>query len=226
MDSELLVLSLSAYVVNIVLISSKVQRLIGRRIAGIGYDSLIAITQMSPLFVGVLFFSENVNTYGIGFNNLLLSVILGILFGTVAIAIEYFPLNAKLLVSSEMLQMLPKIKLKHLLRRVAEGLVLAPVTEEVLYRGALQNALAPLLGFVSIIFSASLFFLQHFVDPLARRHYIDWRNRIFLFFEALSLGIIMYMSSSLVGCIIAHSLMNSVFVFGRIRKYLCFNEPH
>lgn len=213
------------YLITLFLISRRVQSIIGKKLKGVRYDLLVAFVEISALLLGIFIYRKNPSTFGITFGYLELSVFLGIFFGTISILIEYFWLDVRLFISEEMMRILPKIELRFLLRRVFGLMILFPISEEVLYRGCIQMVLTRSIGFFSIIVTTFLFAIQHFIDPGARRHYLNRKNQGFLFYEGLVLGAVVYVGGSLLGSIAAHMLMNLLNAWVRIEKYLHFNDP-
>jgi membrane protease YdiL (CAAX protease family) len=213
-----------SYFVVLLLVSRKVQTVVAKRIRGTRYDLLVSISEIIPLFIGVLIYGMGFIAFGIVFDNFPLDIFLGVLFGAVSVSLEYFWLDGRLLISEEMLRALPKTRLNTVLRRVFALLVLFPISEEIFYRGSIQNIVLGRLGLASIFVSTFLFTIPHLVDQGARQHYPNLKSYIFLIYEGLALGSIIYLTGSLLGCILAHVLMNLLYALRLIRKYLYFNN--
>jgi membrane protease YdiL (CAAX protease family) len=220
-----LIIQFIAYFASLFLISKTAQSTIGNRIKGMKYDILLFFVQTVPVFVAIFYYEKSPATLGITLDNFKLSLVIGICIGIIAVLVEYFWLDARLLLSSEVLRVFPKIKRTTFWRRIVDFLALSPIAEETLYRGSIQMTLLTYLGPISIVVTTIMFAAQHFVDPLIRQHYANRKNQVFLFYEGLALGATAYVSGSLIGCIVAHMLMNFLSALARIRKYLYFNNP-
>jgi len=160
----IVIVVLLSYIGCLALLSRPVQLRAGRLIKGMSYDLLLATLEVSPLFTVNFFYSFTPSEFGLSLNSFLPSLFLALLVGIVGVLTQYFLLDARLLVSDDFLLWRGKAKLGHVLRRAAGGLLIFPVSEEILYRGYIQTAFQQYLSFASIFISSILFMVQHYVE--------------------------------------------------------------
>jgi hypothetical protein len=118
--------------------------------------------------------------------------------------------------SSEFIAMLPPLSKEQRLNALLAP-VLAAIAQEYFYRGAMLSVFAGYIGIGSIILAATCFTLEH-LTHFNSSEVFDGYDILMQMLLGLGLGTVFYLSSSLVGCILGHTVYNGVSVFQALRR--------
>lgn len=91
------------------------------------------------------------------------------------------------------------------------------LAQEYYYRGVVLVVFATYLGPSAILISLLLFVIEHLLQAEAARTF-DTKDTIMHALLSLGLGVVMYVSHSLVGCIIGHALYNAPRVWEALHR--------
>jgi membrane protease YdiL (CAAX protease family) len=221
---EILSMSLTAYIASLLLVTGRAQEKIRAHLSGIAFDLLLTSLYAVPVIVGVSVFHTDPKTLGLTWENSLPSSLMGVLVGATIVVIEYYFLGARTLLQEEMLSVLPRRTASSLVRRLLGALILFPLSEELLYRAGIQADLSVYLGWASVAASGLLFLTHHIVNPLTNEHFGTFRDKAFLIYESLAVGTVLIVTGSIIGCVIAHMLMNSIYSWTQIKRNLITDE--
>ena len=195
-----------------------------RAARGIAYDLLLGTLFSFGVIVGIIGLGLGPAAFGLTSEGILISAVLGVLAAIVSLFFDYFALGTKFLLRGEMLEALPRYEPAITLRRVFGALLLFPLTEELFYRGTIQAGSTAYLGGASILVGGSLYLVHHYLNPVTRGHFVSLRENISLWYKAFITGIVLLVTNSLVGCVIAHAMMNLIYAWMQIKKTLFYNQ--
>lgn len=143
-----------------------------------------------------------------------MGILAGIGTGVLFVALRYKDIT--LFFDEEFLKLQPVMPLSVIVRSVA-GVAGAAVFQEIFFRGYLMCAFSE-YGLYSIVIASILFCLDHFLMWRSQKAYTG-KDYAFFFLLSCTLGIIYYFTSSLIGCIIGHAIVNSPRIVWPVLKY-------
>lgn len=118
--------------------------------------------------------------------------------------------------SSEFIAILPPLSYEDWIRETLHPLVGA-VAQEYFYRGIVLSVFATYVGAWAVLLSTLLFALEHLIHFNAGEAF-DRRDYLLHLALGLGFGVIFYLSGSLLGCILGHTVYNSPSALQALRR--------
>lgn len=124
--------------------------------------------------------------------------------------------DLKFVVSDAFIQMLNPLPRQEGIRQGIQ-IVFASAGQEFFYRGMLLPVLAPLFGIWAILIATLCFVVEHLLHFNSAEAF-DTRDILLQAILSVGLGMVMYFTGSILGCMLGHILYNSPFLYQTIRR--------
>lgn len=169
-----------------------------------------------PMVLPIFFFHLNPDKV-----NYIGGASLGILIG-ILLLLSNYKQNIEIIFGENIKSKVP-INSKEITNEIYTAFI-APICEELFYRYFLIGILYPIIGYYSIISSTLLFVYSHFINRWANVMF-DVKSYIYHFVTGALFSILYIYTRSILGCMIAHIIFNSIDLF-TLYKRLRITKKH